>query len=76
VLLLALDDDAGAGERLLQASDDFVLQGEQSDAVIAQHVQLLRNIFQSLWLQHIGVLKIEFRSLGGEKQVEIGNRAC
>jgi hypothetical protein len=75
VLLLAFDNNAGASERLLQASENLVLQSEQRDAVVTQHVQLLCDIAQPRWLQHICVLNIEFGSLCGEKQVEIRNRA-
>jgi hypothetical protein len=74
LLLLAFDDNTGTCERLLQASDDFILQSEESYAIIAKHIQLFGNISQPGRMQHIGVLKVEFRCLGGEKQIKIGHR--
>jgi hypothetical protein len=71
MLLLALHDNAGANERLLQASDDFILEGEKSDTVIAKHIELLRNIAKTSWMQDVGILEVEFCSLGGEKQIKI-----
>ena len=67
MLLLALYNDAGTSERLLQARDYFVFQSEESNAIVAKHAQLLGDISQSRWMEHIGVLKIEFSCLSGKK---------
>ena len=72
--MLAFDDNTGTSERLLQASDDFILQSEESYAIIAKHVQLFGDVSQPRRMQHISVLKVEFRCLGGEKQIKIGHR--
>ena len=71
MLLLALHDNAGANERLLQAGDDFILEGEKSDTVIAKHVELLGDISKPIRMENIGILNIEFCRLGGEKQIKI-----
>ncbi len=71
MLLLAFHDNAGTNERLLQAGDDFILEGEKSDAVIAKHIELLGHVSKTSWMQDIGILKIEFCSLGGKKQIKI-----
>jgi hypothetical protein len=71
MLLLAWHDNAWTNERLLQAGDDFILEGEKSDAVIAKHIELLGNISKPSGMENIGILNIEFCRLGGKKQIEI-----
>ncbi len=71
MLLLAWHDNAWTNERLLQAGDDFVLEGEKSDTVIAKHVELLGDISKPSGMENIGILNIEFCRLSGKKQIEI-----
>jgi hypothetical protein len=71
MLLLAWHDNAWTDERLLQAGDNFILEGEKSDAVIAKHIELLGDISKPSGMENIGILNIEFCRLGGKKQIEI-----
>ena len=75
MLLLALDDNAGASERLLQSGDDFILQSEKGDAIPTEPGELFGDVAHARWMQHVGVLKVEFSRFGGEKQLKVGLRS-